>query len=210
MVGMTDRPLPDRIPHPAILVGRRVRLEPLEREHIPALLEIGRASPEEFRLTSTPVTEEEVEPYYGEVLRRREQGLAYPFTIFLRETDEIIGCTRFNSLDFVNRNTEIGYTWYRKDQFGTASNIESKLLQLTYAFEDLGLHRVSLRTDVLNERSRRAILALGAREEGVMRRHMVVRDGRVRDTALYAITDLDWPEARQRILERFERKLAGG
>ncbi len=195
------------MPHPTVLTGARVQLVPLEREHIPHLLSVGQQAPGEFDLTSTPVTQEETAPYYDEVLANRERGTAYPFTVLLQSSAEVIGLTRFNAMDFRNRNLEIGYTWYRSDQFGTATNTECKLLMLTFAFEQLGMHRVSLRTDVLNVRSRKAIEALGAKFEGVMRRHMLARGGRVRDTALYAITDQDWPEVKVHIQERLRRKL---
>lgn len=198
------------VPQDSVLHGKRVRLDPFREEHIPALLAIGQSAPAEFQLTSTPVTQAEADAYYGTALNLRAAGTAYPFTISLQATDEIVGMSRFNSLDFHNRNTEIGYTWFRPDQYGTATNVETKLLMLTFAFEQLLLHRVALRTDVDNHRSRQAILALGAREEGVMRRHMLKRDGSLRDTALYAITDLDWPEVKALNLRRLERKLAAG
>src|SRR5690554_5000940 len=149
----TNHALPTSMPHPTVLTGERVRLVPLEREHIPDLLSVGQQAPGEFDLTSTPVTPDETAPYYDEVLANRERGTAYPFTVLLSATDEVIGLTRFNAMDFRNRGTEIGYTWYRSDQFGTATNTECKLLMLTFAFEELGLYRVSLRTDVLNVRS---------------------------------------------------------
>lgn len=196
-----------RVPHPISLHGRRIRLEPLSPVHIPDLMEIARASPEEFLLTNTPLTGEQRDEYFGTVLAQRYAGSAYPFTIILQETGEVVGSSRFSALDWPNRNTQLGYTWLRKDQYGTATNLEAKLLMLAFAFEDLGLHRVSIRTDVRNERSRRAVLALGATEEGVLRRHMVTRSGHVRDTALFSFTDLEWPEAKQRLEDRLELRL---
>jgi RimJ/RimL family protein N-acetyltransferase len=203
-----DRAKITGVPHPLILEGSFIRLEPLAREHIPALMAIALATPEEFLLTNTPLNDEERDRYFGSVLAQREAGSAYPFTIFLQETDEVIGSTRFSALDWHNRNTQLGYTWFRKDQHGSAANLESKLLMLTSAFEDLQLHRVSIRTDVRNERSRRAILGLGATEEGVLRRHMLTRTGSVRDTVLFSIIDLEWPEVKKGIQERLEARLA--
>lgn len=198
---------PSAVPADSMLVGRRVRLEPLNEAHIPALLAIGQATPEAFALTSTPTDQSQADAYYGEVFRARAEGRAFPFTISLLETGEVVGMSRFNNLNFKDRNTEIGYTWYRPDQHGTASNVDAKLQMLTFAFEQLLLHRVSLRTDVDNHQSRRAILALGAKEEGIMRRHMLKRDGSLRDTVLYSITDLEWPEVKAHNLQRLERKL---
>lgn len=207
---MVAMPRPMAVPDNPELHGKRVKLEPFIQEHIPALLKIGQDTPAEFQLTSTPVNQAEADAYYGVALKARAAGTAFPFTISLQATGELVGMSRFNSLDFGNRNTEIGYTWFRPDQYGTATNVETKLLMLGFAFEQLLLHRVSLRTDVDNHRSRQAILALGAREEGVMRRHMLKRDGSLRDTVVYAITDLDWPEVKAHNLRRLERKLAAG
>ena len=206
---MTAMNQPDSVPEGTVLRGRRVQLEPFTEAHIPALLAIGQATPEAFQLTSTPTSQTDADAYYGTVLRNRELGIAYPFTISLLESGEVIGMSRYNALNFTDRNTEIGYTWYRPDQHGTASNVDAKLLMLDFAFSELKLHRVSLRTDVDNHQSRRAILALGAKEEGIMRRHMRKRDGSLRDTVLYAIIDEEWPELKARNLERLERKLRG-
>lgn len=199
--------LKQAMPHPVVLTGSRVVLEPFSMEHAPALLEIGRDHKEEFRHTSTPVTKEEAEKYFGSLERLTKEGSHYGFTIRLAETGEIIGMSRFSNIDFPNRSSYLGYTWFRPDQFGTASNVESKYLMLRFMFEELRFHRISIRTDVDNERSRRAILGLGARFEGILRRHMVVREGRVRDTALYAVTDLDWPEVRGPLLEKVRSRL---
>jgi RimJ/RimL family protein N-acetyltransferase len=203
-----DRTVIGKVPHPLILQGRAVRLEPLERSHIPALMEVALATPEEFLLTNTPLSNEERDAYFDTVLAQREAGSAYPFTIMLQATGEVIGSTRFSAMDWKNRNTQLGYTWFRKDQHGTAVNLDSKLLMLSCAFEQLQLHRVSIRTDVRNERSRRAILGLGATQEGVLRRHMVTRTGAIRDTALFSIIDLEWPEVKKGIESRLEERLA--
>ena len=199
---------PTAVPHPVTLQGTRVTLEPLAEEHFAPLLAIGKASPEEFRLTSTPVTDDEAEIYFATVMAQRSAGYAYPFTIRLNATGEIVGSSRYNALNFSDRNTQIGWTWYRPDQYGTATNVEGKLLMLEFAFSSLQFHRVSLRTDFNNHRSRQAVLALGAKEEGVLRRHMLTRDGTPRDTVVHSIIDLEWPEARAKIQERLARKLA--
>lgn len=200
--------LPMAVPHPVVLRGTRVTLEPFELEHTADLLAVARSAPEEFALTSTPITDEDAEEYFATALNHRASGFAYPFTVRLTDSGEIIGMSRLNDLNFTHRNSQLGYSWFHPSQYGSASNVESKLLMLTLAFEELRLHRVSLRTDVRNTRSRQAILALGATEEGILRRHMVTRDGHVRDSALYAITDLDWPAAKARIEERVARRLA--
>src|SRR5690625_1579025 len=149
--------LPMSMPHPVVLTGERVTLEPFEAEHAGALLAIARSAPAEFALTSTPVTEEQASEYFSTALKHRSSGFAYPFTVRLRSSGTIVGMTRFNDIDFQHRNTQLGYTWFSPDQYGSATNVECKLLQLTFAFETLKLYRVSIRTDVNNERSRRAV-----------------------------------------------------
>ena len=181
------------MPHPVVLTGERVTLEPFETEHAGALLAIARSAPAEFALTSTPVTEEQASEYFSTALKHRSSGFAYPFTVRLRSTGTIVGMTRFNDIDFQHRNTQLGYTWFSPDQYGSATNVECKLLQLTFAFETLKLYRVSIRTDVNNERSRRAVLALGAKEEGILRAHLRHRDGSLRDTVCFSILATEWP-----------------
>lgn len=198
------------VPHPVTLQGRRVRLEALHPDHFADLLAIGAAHPEEFWLTSTPTTQAEADEYFSNALKGRDNGTSYTFTVMLADTGEIVGSSRYNALDFANRNTELGWTWYRPDQYGTATNVESKLLMLGFAFEQLQLARVAIRTDVDNHRSRRAILALGAKEEGIMRRHMLRKDGSLRDTVVYSIIDSEWPEVKAHNEARLERRLQAG
>lgn len=202
--------MPQTFPTSVTLEGDRVRLVPLAREHIPALLAIGQATPEAFVHTSTPVTQEEADSYFGQVLKEAEQGSSMPFTIVLKATGEVIGTSRFNNIDLKHRTTNLGYTWYRPDQHGSGSNAEAKYLMLRFIIQEMGIHRVELRTDVNNTQSQRAIEALGATREGVLRRHMVARGGRVRDTVVYSVTDTDWPELGPKLLERVRRKLAAG
>ena len=120
-------------------------------------------------------------------------GKALPFAIIDRATGRAVGSTRFGNFEPAHRRVEIGWTWPGTPWQRTAFNTEAKYLLLVHAFESLGLNRVEFKTDVLNERSRKAILRLGALEEGVLRRHMIVRDGRVRDSVYYSIIAEEWP-----------------
>jgi len=115
-----------------------------------------------------------------------------------------VGSTRYGSIDKTHRRVEIGWTWYGRDFQRTAVNTESKYLLLRHAFETLGCIRVEFKTDVLNERSRNALFRIGATEEGVFRKHMLLPSGRVRDTVYYSIVDTEWPEVKTR-LERMSR-----
>lgn len=196
----------DRVPHPTVLEGKLVRLEPMDQEHIEPLMRISKAWPDEYRLTSTPVTDEQARTYFSTAFAEREAGRAYPFTIFHRPSGEVIGSSRFADIRWHHRNCELGYTWFRPDLHRSGVNTESKLLMLTMAFETLGWIRVQIHTDTRNERSQRAIEALGAVFEGVLRRHMIVKDDYIRDTRVYAVVDLDWPRVKQQLLERLRKR----
>jgi N-acetyltransferase len=117
----------------------------------------------------------------------------------------VVGSTRYGNIDPPNRRLEIGWTWITPAYQRTAVNTEAKLLLLAHAFERLEAHRVELKTDALNEKSRKAILRLGAVEEGIFRKHIVTASGRVRDTVYYSIIDTEWPVVKARL----ESRLAG-
>jgi RimJ/RimL family protein N-acetyltransferase len=119
--------------------------------------------------------------------------VSIPFATVQKQTNQPIGSTRFLNLDPDNRRAEIGWTWIAPAWQRTAVNTEAKLLMLTHAFEQMRCIRVELRTDALNERSRTAILRLGATFEGILRQHMIMPTGRLRDTAVYSILDREWP-----------------
>lgn len=196
------------LPTDTVLVGSLVRLEPLTPAHLPALLEIAFSNPDEFRLTSTPTTEAEAEKYFGAVLAQRAAGTAHPVAV-LDAAGRVIGTSRLSEVDTRHLRCELGFTWYDPALFQTGVNIECKLLLLGFAFDSLGMHRVQIHTDTRNVRSQRAILALGARFEGVLRRHQVAKDGYVRDTMVYAITDLDWPEVEPHLRARLAKRTSG-
>ncbi len=139
-----------------------------------------------------------------ETLAAAGQGTEAPFAILLRESGEPVGSTRFMTLRPEHRGLEIGWTWHARRVWGTGVNVEAKLLLLAHAFETLGCMRVEFKTDARNERSRAALAALPARFEGVFLKHMLVREGELRDSAYYAITDDEWPAVRANL----ERRLA--
>jgi N-acetyltransferase len=184
-----------------VLEGRFVRLEPLAPEHEEGLWEASR-DPRTWRWLSIvqPQSREEWHAYIEEALAAAEAGTEIPL-VTLRH-DEIVGSTRFLALRPEHRSVEIGWTWLHPSAWSTGANAEAKLLQLSHAFETWGCRRVELKTDALNERSRRALEALGAAFEGIHRKHMLVRGGENRDSAWYSVTDDDWPAVRARLLDR--------
>jgi len=184
---------------PIFLEGAHVRLEPLAKTHLAGLVEVG-LDEELWRWIPTPVrTQEEMAAYIETALNEQKRGEALPFAIVEKSTSRAIGSTRYGSIDRAHHRVEIGWTWVARDWQRTAMNTEAKYLLLKHAFETLGCMRVELKTDSLNERSRAAILRLGAREEGIFRNHMITASGRIRHTVYFSIIDSEWPAVKARL-----------
>ena len=191
--------------HPATLEGRSVRLEPLSLTHLDQLCEVGLDEDLWRWIPSSPVrNREEMRGYIQEALDGQRREIALPFATILKESSRAIGSTRYGNVDRVNRRVEIGWTWIGSRWQRSAVNTEAKYLMLQHAFETLGCIRVELKTDALNERSRRAILRIGAKEEGTFRRHMITASGRVRDTVYFSIVDREWPEVKAGLEARLD------
>jgi RimJ/RimL family protein N-acetyltransferase len=190
---------------PVTLRGAHVRLEPLSPDHVPGLLPVA-LDPELWRWTITPVASEaDLRAYVQSALADRAAGTAMPFATVDAATGRPIGSTRFAAISERDRRVEIGWTWVGRDWQRTAVNTEAKYLMLRHAFEALGCVRVELKTDALNQRSRSAILRIGAREEGTLRRHVLSQGGRWRDTVYFSILSDEWPAVRTRLEDRLAR-----
>jgi RimJ/RimL family protein N-acetyltransferase len=184
---------------PVTLEGRHVRLEPLRREHLAGLAEVG-LDPELWRWIPTAVrTSEEMAEYIETALQEQERGVSLPFALVQRTTGQAIGSTRYGNIERTHHRVEIGWTWVARAWQRTAANTEAKYLLLRHAFESLGCMRVELKTDSLNECSRAAILRIGAKEEGVFHNHMITANGRIRHTVYFSIIDSEWPEVKARL-----------
>jgi len=184
---------------PVTLEGRHVRLEPLAMAHLAGLAEIG-LDEELWRWIPTAVrTKEEMEGYIETALREQERGVSLPFALMEPATGRAIGSTRYGNIDRIHHRVEIGWTWVGREWQRTAVNTEAKYILLRHAFETLGCIRVELKTDSLNEKSRAAILRIGAREEGIFRNHMVTASGRIRHSVYYSIVDAEWPAVKARL-----------
>lgn len=185
---------------PVVLQGAHVRLVPMTMEHVPALWEAG-SDPDLWRFTLTQIhSEDDMRRYVETALRLREQGTALPFVTTEAATGRVIGSTRLGNVDVWNRRVEIGWTWIAAPWQRSPINTEAKFLMLRHAFETLGCIRVELKTSALNEKPRRAIARIGGREEGILRKHAVSEDGRIRDTVYFGIVDDEWPDVRARLL----------
>lgn len=190
------------------LEGEHVRLEPLRPEHAPLLWEIAKDHLQNlfqwipYKLESFADFQE----FNQRVLQERERRLSVPFATFERKSNQIVGTTRYMNMDLPNLKVEIGSTWIAPPWQRTVVNTEAKYLMLVHAFEVWKCVRVELKTDALNQRSRQAILRLGAKEEGTLRKHLLTWNGRQRDSVYFSILDTEWPQVKARL----ESKLRQG
>jgi RimJ/RimL family protein N-acetyltransferase len=187
---------------PVVLQGCHVRLEPLALRHHEGLTAVGLAE-EIWRWIPYQVrTPEQMRAYIEAGLLDQERGTALPFATLEAATGSVIGSTRFMNIDAPNLRVEIGSTWLAPARQRTAANTEAKYLMLRHAFDKLGCIRVELKTDALNEKSRAAILRIGAKQEGIFRNHAICYDGRIRNSVYFSITREEWPEVRVRLEEK--------
>lgn len=190
---------------PFTLEGAYVGLEPLRPEHAPMLWEIAKDHLDDlfqwipYRLQSLA----DFEDFNARILDEQRRGISVPFATFKKHS-QIVGTTRYMNMDLPNRKVEIGSTWIAPPWQRTVVNTEAKYLMLRHAFEVWNCIRVELKTDALNQRSRAAILRLGAKEEGTLRKHLIAWNGRQRDSVYFSIVESEWPGVKARL----EAKLA--
>ena len=190
---------------PIVLEGSVVRLEPLSVSHHSALCAVG-LDPELWKVgIATIRTNEDMKSYIDAALKKQEAGNDLPFVIIERLSGTAVGSTRYMNIEKQHRKLEIGSTWVARQWQRTAVNTEAKYSLLRHAFETLGCVRVEFKTDVLNEASRAAILRLGAKEEGILRKHLITQTGRVRDSVYYSIIDTEWIEVKKKLEEKLRR-----
>ena len=203
---------------PIALEGAEVRLEPISLEHVPALLRASNEAPSLYAWNLVPQTEAAMDAYVRTALAGVDQGHSMPFAIIRRRDGVVVGTTRFLSIErwawppahpHHGRSTpdvcEIGATWLAKSAMRTPVNTQAKRLLLTHAFDTWRAHRVTLRTDVRNARSRAAIERIGGKLDGIVRAERPGTDGTVRDSAMYSIVAAEWAAVRER-LEQLERR----
>ncbi|HQQ76850.1 MAG TPA: GNAT family protein [Thermoanaerobaculia bacterium] len=192
-------------PRPVTLEGHGVRLEPLEPRHEDGLAAAA-ADGKLWELWFTSVPEPgQTERYVADALAGRQAGHMLPWTVRETGSGEIVGTTRYHDIVPALDRVEIGYTWYAARWQKSHVNTACKLLLLSHAFETLGCAVVGLRTDNFNFASQRAIEALGAKKDGVLRHHQARRDGTVRDSVMYSILAVEWPDVKRHLALRLER-----
>lgn len=195
---------------PVVLEGSLVRMEPLSRDHLDDLRAVAFDEPV-WRWTIMGAQDEPgLERWLETALANAEAGVEVPFATVDRATGRAIGSSRFMTIVPEHRRLEIGWTWLGSAFQRSGRNREAKLLQLGHAFEVLGANRVEFKTNALNERSRTALLGIGATFEGIFRRHMIMPEGSLRDSAYYSIIAPEWPAVKARLEAGIARSEAIG
>jgi RimJ/RimL family protein N-acetyltransferase len=205
---VADPPRPNPQPPTAAdlrgrFAGQVVVVEPLAAEHEQGLIEAA-GDPEMFAWMPVDMaaSTEALRAWLAASLAGAQRGNEVPYAILAADSGAVLGSTRFLELRFEHLRAEIGWTWVTRGAWASGVNVETKLLLLTQAFEHAGLRRVEFKTDARNERSRGALLALGAKFEGTLRKHMVVREGGPRDSAYYSVIDEEWPDVKRHLEAR--------
>lgn len=190
---------------PLILEGQHVRLEPLSLAHEQALI-LAAGDGDLWKTTVTIIPDRSgMRTYIQAALDGQAHERELPFLIVNKATQQAAGTTRFYEISRTDRKAAIGYTWLAQSAQRTPINTEAKLLLLRHGFENWKCVRIELITDVLNEQSRDAILRLGAKQEGILRKHLVLPSGRIRDSVVFSIVDDEWPEVKARLLAKLAR-----
>jgi N-acetyltransferase len=194
----------------ARLSGRFVTLEPIGPEHEDGLYDAAKGDSELFRWMPIDLSRsrDAVRDWIAASVQAARKGTAVVYTILDADTQTPIGSTRWLEVRLEHLRAEIGWTWLTRRIWGRGHNVEAKLLLLTQGFEHARLRRVEFKADARNERSRGALLSLGASFEGVFRKHMVVQHGAPRDSAYYSVIDDEWPALKPRLQERVDKHLS--
>jgi RimJ/RimL family protein N-acetyltransferase len=190
-----------------VLEGKHVRMEPLTLAHHEALWEAG-SDARIFTWFPAPVcSREDMREFIETAMAQQAAGIALPFVTVERASGSVAGSTRFNNFDYANKKVEIGWTWLALRFQRTSCNTEAKYLMLRHAFETLQLNRVEFKTDSLNEASRRALLRIGAKEEGTFRNHIVTASGRLRHSVWFSVIAEEWPAVKVILEEKLANRL---
>jgi RimJ/RimL family protein N-acetyltransferase len=185
------------------LDGTFVRLEPLEERHREAIRPAAQ-HPEIFTVTTSALGPL-FDPYIDNALKRSDGPHERAFAVFHKKQGRPVGMTRYLNIEEAHKKLEIGSTWYEPSVWAGAVNPECKLLLMRHAFETLKFNRVEYKTDARNARSRAAIAKLGATQEGILRKHMIMADGYVRDSVYFSIIDTEWPAVKAGLEKRLAR-----
>ncbi|MEM6496646.1 MAG: GNAT family protein [Pseudomonadota bacterium] len=192
-------------PEDVTLKGEIATIAPLEHAHAEDLKEATSDGELHKLWYTTAPSAETMTKDIDSRLALRKAGSMLPFSVFLNETGKAVGMTTYLNIDAAHRRIEIGGTWYRKSTQRTGLNTECKFLLLRHAFEELDCIAVEFRTHFMNQQSRRAIERLGAKFDGILRAHMIIPNGTIRDTAVYSLTAPEWPAAKANLTWQMEK-----
>lgn len=190
---------------PVVLQNAFVRLEPVDEAHREGLRLAARGDAALFDYMPVDLSGGDFDRWFDWSKKVSDGRHELAFTVIQKSDNRIVGSTRYLNIDAADKRLEIGHTWYARDTWSTAINPSCKFLLFEYGFEVLQWNRVELKCDARNTRSRAAILKLGAKEEGTLRKHMILRDGFVRDTVYFSIVAEEWPNVRERLSARIEQ-----
>ncbi|MFL0581859.1 GNAT family N-acetyltransferase [Solibacillus silvestris] len=179
-----------------------VKLRPVQMSDIEAIANAANDERIWEHMSVTLLTQEAVENYIVNAIKEREKGISYMFAVIEKKTDNIVGCTSFLDISFPHKRLEIGATWYNPTVWRSAINTNCKFLLFQYCFEVLNLNRIQIKTGHENYRSQKAIERIGAVKEGVLRNHMIRKEGTIRHTIMYSVIVEDWEKLKTRFIDR--------
>lgn len=183
------------------LIGKLIQLEPLQEIHRDTLRQV---SSDDKISAYSPALKLKFDSWFDKALKKISDAGQFSFVVRNLRNDKIVGSTRFYDIYFDHKRLAIGYTWYTPDMWGTGINLDCKLLLLNCAFEELKMNRIEFFIDSRNERSRFAVKKLGATEEGMLRQHIILDDGFIRDTVVYSILKNEWPLLLAKLQEKLK------
>lgn len=189
--------------HEIMFEDELVRLEPLQPKHFELLLPVA-MEPSLWLFTVAKINSAEAfRKYFDTAMEEKQNKKSYPFAYFNKQMQQYVGSTRFANIEFANKKLEIGWTWIHPSLQGTGFNKHCKFLLLNFGFETLGLNRIELKTSLLNLKSQKAMLKIGAVKEGIFRKNIINDDGTIRDTVYFSFINDDWPQIKQNIFKEF-------
>ncbi|MEK4385527.1 GNAT family protein [Solibacillus sp. FSL W7-1464] len=184
-----------------LLENKIIKLRPVQLSDIEAITNAANDARIWEHMSVTLLSKEAVQNYIENAMKEREKGISYMFAVIDKKTDEIVGCTSFLDISFPHKRLEIGATWYHPSAWRSAINTNCKFLLFQYCFEVLKLNRIQIKTGHENYRSQKAIERIGAVKEGVLRNHMIRKEGIIRHTVMYSVIAEDWGKLKTKFID---------
>lgn len=186
-----------------ILEDELVRIEPLLEKHFELLLPVAMEQSLWLFTVAKINSKETFRKYFDTAMEEKRNKKSYPFAYFNKQTQQYVGSTRYGNIEFAHKKAEIGWTWIHPSLQGTGFNKHCKFLLLSFGFETLGLNRIELKTSLLNLKSQKAMLKIGAVQEGILRKNTINDDGTIRDTVYFSFLNDEWPAVKENIFKEF-------